>query len=107
VTRRFAENLAGLPSVNHVVAIELRDAIGRIVGKIENKSGSAGSVKVYAFLAGKWGRINQIAASEGLDIYAEHTEDARLHPGKHPNIDRLYDVVRNCRVLEVEIVEAQ
>ena len=24
-----------------------------------------------------------------LDLYAEHTDDARQNPGKHPNIDRL------------------
>ena len=37
----------------------------------------------------QYGAINAEAAAEGLAIFAEHTEDASLHPGKHPNIDRL------------------
>ena len=60
-----------------------------MIGAIENQPGSAGSVRVYAYLATKWGGINPQAAEEGLAIYAEHTEDARANPGKHPNIDRL------------------
>jgi hypothetical protein len=37
----------------------------------------------------KYGVINAAAAAEGLALYAEHTQDARQNPGKHPNIDRL------------------
>jgi hypothetical protein len=44
------------------------------------------------------------AAQEGLVIYAEHTEDAKLHKGKHPNIDRLLEVVANHAALTVTIV---
>jgi hypothetical protein len=31
----------------------------------------------------------------GLIYTAEHTEDAHNNPGKHPNIDRLLDVIDN------------
>ena len=44
---------------------------------------------MYTALADKHGAINEDAAKEGLEIYAEHTADAVAHPGKHPNIDRL------------------
>jgi len=84
----FADNLATLPPVDHLARIELT-APGGIREVIENKPGSAGSVRVYAYLAAKYGEINAAAAEEGLALYAEHTEDARAHPGKHPNIDRL------------------
>jgi hypothetical protein len=30
-----------------------------------------------------------------LQLYAEHTADARLHPGKHPNIDRLLAIAED------------
>lgn len=87
----FAENLATLPATDHIEAPELRDEAGQLSGVIENKPGSAGSVRVYAYLSGKRGEINPQAVEEGLALYAEHAEDARLHPHKHPNIDRLLE----------------
>jgi hypothetical protein len=35
------------------------------------------------------GQIGPMAATLGLEWYAEHTADALQRPGKHPNIDRL------------------
>lgn len=86
----FAERLKTLPAVAHLAALELADAGGRVVATIENKPGQAGSLAVYHALAAQHGgRITPEAAALGLDWYAEHTGDARAHPGKHPNIDRL------------------
>lgn len=87
----FAENLAALPTADHVLRVELTGP-DEAIDVIENKPGSAGSVRVYAYLAGKHGEIDAVAAEEGLAIYAEHTADARSHPGQHPNIDRLLRV---------------
>lgn len=87
----FVDNLAALPAADRLARVELTGPDGA-VDVIENKPGSAGSVRVYAYLAGKYGAINAAAAAEGLAIYAEHTEDARANPGKHPNIDRLFNV---------------
>lgn len=56
---------------------------------LENKAGQAGSWKVYAYLHRHYGVIDREAAKAGLKLYAEHTLDAILSPGKHPNIDRL------------------
>jgi hypothetical protein len=44
------------------------------------------------------------AAKEGLKLYAEHTEDAEINPGKHPNIDRLVSVIEDKKPLSVKIV---
>ena len=85
----FSDNLKQLPPVAHLASLQLIDAQGAVVATIENKPGQAGSLAVYAALAERHGRINAAAAQEGLDIYAEHTLDARAYPGKHPNIDRL------------------
>ena len=84
----LATNLAGLPAVDALAAIELLDG-ERVVATIENRPGSAASVRVYARLAQCYGGIDRKAAEEGLRLYAEHAQDARQHPGKHPNIDRL------------------
>lgn len=89
----FAENLAALPEVRGK-RLRLLDEGGVEKAVVENVPGTAGSFRVYAYLAGKHGSINAEAAQAGLLIYAEHTEDARLNPGKHPNIDRLFEVLR-------------
>lgn len=89
----FAENLAQLPGVDEFSRLELFDTAGNSVAIIENKSGSQGSLRVYRHLVERWGSINPEAAHEGLVLYAEHTGDARQHPGKHPNIDRLFEII--------------
>jgi hypothetical protein len=85
----FAENLKQLPKISHLAGIQLIDATGAVVALIENKPGQAGSVAVYNHLGQIFGAITPDAAKKGLEIYAEHTADARLNPGKHANIDRL------------------
>ena len=102
----FADNLKALPPVAHLAALELLDAAGAVVARIENKPGQAGSLAVYAALAAKHGAINAAAAQEGMDIYAEHTADAQANPGKHPNIDRLIDLTRNGQTLTARTIAA-
>ncbi len=96
----FADNLAALPAITHLSHLELVNG-DAVVAVIENRPGSAGSVRVYAALAGRYGRIDSEAARTGLLLYAEHTEDARLNPGKHPNIDRLFDIAAGGTPLRV------
>lgn len=102
----FADNLKKLPGVSHLAAINLLDADGEVVAAIENKPGSAGSVAVYNHLAQMYGAITPDAARKGLDLYAEHTGDARQHPGKHPNIDRLIALANEGRTLRIKHVFA-
>ena len=102
---RFAERLAALATADHLARVELTGPQGQ-VEVIENKPGSAGSVRVYAYLAGRHGAIDAAAATEGVDIYAEHSADARLHPGKHPNIDRLFAVLQGGGTWQVRIIPA-
>ena len=98
----FQENLAALAPADHLARIELV-AAGDVVGVIENRPGSQGSLRVYQHLAQKHGGID--AAAEGLALYAEHSEDARLNPGKHPNIDRLLLILANGQRLAARLVE--
>lgn len=102
----FADNLKALPPVAHLAALELLDAAGAVVARIENKPGQAGSLAVYAALAAKHGAINVAAAQEGMDIYAEHTADAQANPGKHPNIDRLIELSRTGQTLTARTIAA-
>ena len=102
----FADNLKQLPKVSHLAALNLLDAAGAVIATIENKPGQAGSVAVYNHLAQLYGSISAEAAKKGLDLYAEHAEDARQNPGKHPNIDRLIGIIERGEVLRVKQVFA-
>ena len=102
--KKFSDILPTLENIDHLQCIELLDAEGEIVGIIENKPGSQGSLKVYHALWKKWGCINAKAAKEGLALYAEHADDAKVNPGKHPNVDRLLNVIRTNSTLSVETV---
>ncbi|HRH15013.1 MAG TPA: DUF2322 family protein [Azonexus sp.] len=98
----FAENLKKLPGTSHLAAINLFAADGNVVATIENKPGSQGSLAVYNHLAQTYGSINHEAARKGLEIFAEHTDDARSYPGKHPNIDRLIAIEQGGPALRVK-----
>lgn len=89
---KFADTLQTLPEFAGEKLV-LIDAAGVEVATILNAPGTAGSFRVYAYLAQQYGSISGEAAAEGLAIYAEHTEDATRHPGKHPNIDRLIAIM--------------
>ena len=103
---QFAENLKKLPGISHLAAINLLDAEGDVVAVIENKAGSQGSLAVYNHLAQTYGAITPDAARKGLELYAEHAEDARQHPGKHPNIDRLTALIEERKTLRIKHVFA-
>ena len=100
----FADNLKQLPAVSHLVALQLLDAAGGVVATLENKPGQSGALAVYAALAARHGSINAAAAQEGLDLFAEHTASARVHPGSHPNIDRLLAVIASGAGFDVALV---
>ena len=102
----FADNLRQLPPINHLAELQLIDAAGRVAATIENKPGKTGSVAVYNALAARHGGINVAAAQEGLALFAEHTESARQHPGSHPNIDRLFEVIATGQGYTVRLVQA-
>ena len=103
---QFAANLKKLPGISHLAAINLLDAEGNVVAAIENKAGSQGSLAVYNHLAQTYGAITPDAARKGLELFAEHADDARAHPGKHPNIDRLLALLEEKKTLRIKHVFA-
>lgn len=103
----FADTLKKLPSISHLAALQLIDAgSGELVYTIENKPGQIGSLAVYNHLAQKFGAITPEAAAHGLDVYGEHTADARANPGKHPNVDRLIAIGTSGKTLHVKAITA-
>ena len=99
----FSDNLKKMPGVAHIEAIRLLDGEEE-VGLIEHKSGQVGSLILYNHLAQIYGAITADAARAGLELYAEHTEDARANPGKQPNIDRVLEMAQGGRTLRVKHV---
>ena len=102
----FADNLKQLPAVTHLAALQLLNAAGDVVATLENKPGQSGALAVYAALAARYGSIHVAAAQEGLDIFAEHTAHARAHPGSHPNIDRLLEIITSGQGYAVQLLQA-
>ena len=100
----FKQNLDTFPAIDGIARLELLDAAGNITAVIENKAGSQGSLRLYLHLAQQYGSITPAAAERGCELYAEHTEDAELNPGKHPNIDRLLDLIAQQQTLGVRSV---
>ena len=97
----FSDTLKQLPGVSHLAELELIDDSGEAVASIENRPGKTGSLTVYNHLAQTYGAITPDAASKGLELFAEHVDDARAHPGKHPNIDRLFGLMERGETLRV------
>lgn len=102
--QKFSDVLLTLDSADDVQRIELYDENNKLVGAIENKPGSQGSIKVYNHLYKMYGAITLDAAVEGLALYAEHTEDAENCPGKHPNVDRLIEVLEEETPLQMKMI---
>jgi len=101
----FSDRLKQLPSASHLAALHLLGTDGQVLASIENKPGQTGSMVVYAALAALYGgRITPQAAALGLEWYAEHVADARAHPGKHPNIDRLLAWAQGSESFAVQAV---
>ena len=102
--KNFNDTLVTLPNINNIQEIKFFNANGYEAGNILNIPGSQGSIKLYNYLFLIFGELNKNAAIEGLDLYCEHVEDAKNNPGKHPNIDRLLDIVNTKETLRIEII---
>ena len=102
----FKDNLQQLPSIEGVESLELLNSAGEVVATIANLPGKQGSLAVYQYLLKTFGALNAEAATHGLAIFAQHTEDARNRPGAHPNIDRLFEIEGGGAPLNMRLVQA-
>ena len=91
----FNEILVALPTIEHLSEINILEN-GKQVHQIPAAPGKLGSLRVYNALA------DRTSAQKGLQLFAEHTEDARQFPGKHPNIDLLLRVIEQDLCYHIE-----
>ncbi|MBT8155900.1 DUF2322 family protein [Epibacterium ulvae] len=103
-TAAFKDNLALLPAIDGLTRIELLDASEAVVATIENMPGKQGSLAVYQYLAQSFDALDAEAADHGLDVFAEHTEDAKNRPGAHPNIDLLLAILEGGAPLTIRVL---
>lgn len=103
-TASFKTNLSLLPSIENLARIDLHDAQGKVVDSIENQPGKQGSLAVYNYLAQSFDSLDAQAARHALEVFGEHTQDARNRPGAHPNIDRLLSIVEGGSALHLRCV---
>ena len=104
MTQSFKQVLNVLPDIEHIDKINLYDQNDNLVVVIENMQGTQGSLKVYFYLYKNFKEINVSAAQKGLELFSEHTAVAKKNPGSHPNIDRLFNIVKTNDTLRVETI---
>lgn len=89
----FQEILETLPTIDHLTGLNVMDG-ETIIHNISAIPGKLGSLRLYNALAEKFnGKLNRTSAQQGVEWFAEHIEDAKENPGKHPNIDLLFKVI--------------
>lgn len=103
-TASFKNNLQLLPSIEGLACINLIDPAGVVVATIENQPGKRGSLAVYQYIQQSFGVLDAKAATHALQIFAEHTTDAKSRPGAHPNIDRLMEIIDGAAPLTIQLV---
>lgn len=86
----FKEILETLPTIDHLTGLDVL----KVIHHIPAAPGKLGSLRLYHALAEKFnGKLDRTSAQQGIEWFAEHVEDAKQNPGKHPNIDLLFKVV--------------
>lgn len=89
----FKTILETLPTIDHLTGLNILDG-ETVIHHIPAVAGKLGSLRVYNALAQQFnGKLDRTSAEKGLEIFAEHTADAKVNPGKHPNIDLLLAVI--------------
>lgn len=99
---QFKDYLAIFPTIDHLSGLDVINS-GEVMQHIPAIEGKLGSLRLYYALYEKFdGKLNPVAAKQGLEWFAEHTEDAKSNLGKHPNIDLLFKVIDNDLSLSLQ-----
>ena len=89
----FKDILETLPSIEHLTGLDVLNG-ETVIHHIPAAPGKLGSLRLYNALAEKFnGKLDRTSAQQGIEWFAEHVEDAKQNPGKHPNIDLLFKVI--------------
>ncbi|WP_455483205.1 DUF2322 family protein [Haemophilus parahaemolyticus] len=99
---RFVDYLATFPSIDYLAGLEIQDLTGKCIHTIPAIEGKLGSLKLYHALFVKFeAKLTASSAKQGIEWFAEHVADAQQNPGKHPNIDLLFEVIKKDLILNL------
>lgn len=102
----FKTILDTLPTIEHLSGLNVLDG-ETLIHHIPAVAGKLGSLRVYNALAQQFnGKLDRTSAEKGLEIFAEHTVDAKVNVGKHPNIDLLLDVIAENKTYQLQPILA-
>ncbi|MCI7354277.1 MAG: DUF2322 family protein [[Actinobacillus] rossii] len=102
----FKTILDTLPTIEHLSGLNVLDG-ETLIHHIPAVAGKLGSLRVYNALAQQFnGKLDRTSAEKGLEIFAEHTVDAKVNVGKHPNIDLLLDVIAKNKTYQLQPILA-
>ena len=88
----FKDMLETLPTIDHLTGLDVLNG-ETVIHHIPALQGKLGSLRLYHALAEKFnGKLDRTSAQQGIEWFAEHVEDAKQNPDKHPNIDLLFKV---------------
>lgn len=101
----FKTNLDALPAIDRLSGLDvIKD--NEVIHHIPAVAGKLGSLRVYNALAVQFnGKLDRTSAQKGVEIFAEHSADAKQNPNKHPNIDLLFDVINNDLTYKLQPIE--
>lgn len=103
---QFKDYLATFPSVDHLSGLNVLSQQGEVIHSIPAIEGKLGSLKLYNALLTQFnGVLDKKSAEQGIIWFAEHLEDAKNNPGKHPNIDLLLSIVENNQIFTLKVIE--
>ncbi len=101
----FKEILETLPIIDHLNGLNVKQG-NEVIHYIPAVAGKLGSLRLYYALSQKFnGKLDRTSAQQGLEWFAEYVEEAKVNPGKHPNIDLLFNVINNNLVFNIEVLK--
>ena len=101
----FKEILDTLPTIDHLTGLNVKQG-DEVIHHIPAAPGKLGSLRLYNALAEKFnGKLDRTSAQQGIEWFAEHVEDAKANPGKHPNIDLLFKVIDENLSFDLELLK--
>ena len=99
---QFKDYLATFPDISHLSGLDVLEN-GEVIHSIPAIEGKLGSLKLYNALSALFaGQLTAESAEQGLIWFAEHLDDAKANPGKHPNIDLLLNVIAQNKNLVLQ-----
>lgn len=99
ICMQFKDYLATFPEISHLSGLDVLEN-GNVIHSIPAIEGKLGSLKLYNALSSLFnGQLTAESAEQGLIWFAEHVDDAKANPGKHPNIDLLLQVIADKKEL--------